>query len=113
MRPSSILSRLSLLGVLSLLIIGAVSLHGVRVEASDEAMGGSYVAVQQQEDGGGYDPEANLPFLFAAFIVAWAGLFGYVFVMTRRRREMQGELDSLKKAIAEQGLPGEPQETYE
>ena len=47
------------------------------------------------------DPEANLPFLFAVYIITWGGFFAYVFAMSRRQREMQRELDALKAAIAE------------
>ena len=52
----------------------------------------------QAED---YDPEANLPYLFAVFIITWAGFFSYVFIMSRRRREMQREIDVLKAAGAD------------
>ena len=46
-------------------------------------------------------PEANLPFLFAAFFVTWAAFFGYAFVMSRRQRELQREIDALATALAE------------
>ena len=44
-------------------------------------------------------PEANLPFLFAVFFIAWAAFFGYVFYMSRRQREMQREIDALTRAL--------------
>ena len=47
------------------------------------------------------DPEANLPFLFAVFIITWATFFVYVFYVSRRQREMQGEIEALKQALAE------------
>ena len=47
----------------------------------------------------GTGPEANLPFLFAVYIITWAAFFGYVFYESRRRREMQGEIDALKRAL--------------
>ncbi len=46
-------------------------------------------------------PEANLPFLFAVFIVTWAAFFVYVFYVSRRQREMQGEIEALKRALEE------------
>ena len=49
----------------------------------------------------GRDPEANLPFLFAVFIITWAAFFVYVFYMSRRQREMQNEIDALKRALQE------------
>jgi len=54
--------------------------------------------VAQEEDS---DPEANLPFLFAVYIITWGGFFAYSFAMSRRQREMQRELDALKAVIAE------------
>lgn len=44
-------------------------------------------------------PEANLPFLFAVYIITWAAFFAYAFYVSRRRREMQGEIEALKRAL--------------
>lgn len=55
---------------------------------------------QGQEEQGS-DPEANLPYLFAVYIVTWAAFFGYVFVMSRRRKEMQREIEALRMELAE------------
>ena len=49
----------------------------------------------------GSDPEANLPFLFAVFIITWAAFFVYVFYVSRRQREMQSEIEALKRALEE------------
>lgn len=43
--------------------------------------------------------EAELPWLFAVYIITWAAFFGYVFFMSRRQREMQREIDALKDAL--------------
>ena len=51
-----------------------------------------------EEDSG---PEANLPYLFAVFIITWAAFFGYVFVMSRRQNELRHEIDALKQRLAE------------
>ena len=56
-------------------------------------------APQQAEDGG--SPEANLPYLFAVYIITWLAFFGYVFMMSRRQREMRREIDALKQALDE------------
>ena len=48
------------------------------------------------------DPEANLPYLFAVYIITWAGFFAYVFFMSRRQREMEREIDELKQVLVEQ-----------
>ena len=47
------------------------------------------------------EPEANLPYLFAVYIITWLAFFGYVFYMSRRQREMQREIEELKRAISE------------
>ena len=49
----------------------------------------------------GSNPEANLPFLFAVFIITWAAFFVYVFYVSRRQREMQSEIEALKRALEE------------
>ena len=43
--------------------------------------------------------ESELPWLFAVYAITWATFFGYVFVMSRRQREMQREIDTLKRAL--------------
>ena len=54
-----------------------------------------------QESGQRGEPEANLPYLFAVYIITWLAFFGYVFFMSRRQRDMQREIDELKRAISE------------
>ncbi len=60
-----------------------------------ESMAG--VTPQVQDTDG---PDANLPYLFAVFIITWAAFFGYVFYMSRRQREMQREIEALERALA-------------
>ena len=50
-------------------------------------------------------PKDNLGFLFAVFAITWAGFFYYVFIMTRRRRHMQKEIESLKTIITRKDIP--------
>ncbi len=49
----------------------------------------------QEQDG-----DSELPWLFAVFFVTWATFFAYVFIMSRRQREMQRELEDLKHLLA-------------
>ena len=79
--------RMTLLGALISLALVSWSVLG-GVEAVSPAQQGS-------------DPEANLPFLFAVFIITWAAFFVYVFYVSRRQREMQGEIEALKRALEE------------
>ena len=49
----------------------------------------------------GTGPEANLPFLFAVYIITWAAFFAYVFYMSRRQRELRNEISDLRRALEE------------
>ena len=55
-------------------------------------------------------PEANLPFLFAVYIITWAAFFAYAFYVSRRQREMQGEIDALKRALEDRERRDEEEE---
>ncbi len=66
------------------------------------------VRMQAQEEGGG-DPEANLPFLFAVFIITWALFFAYVVYMTLKRRAMEREIEVLRASIAERDASPGPE----
>ena len=57
--------------------------------------------VPQQQGAEEEDGESELPWLFAVFAITWASFFGYVFVMSRRQREMQREVEALTRALAE------------
>ena len=41
----------------------------------------------------------ELTYLFAVYIVTWAGFFAYAFVMSRRLRETRRDVDALRRAI--------------
>ncbi len=47
------------------------------------------------------EPDSNLEFLFAVFIITWAAFFGYMFYMSRRQREMRKEIDILRRALVD------------
>ena len=78
------------------------------------AAGGEPVAVERVISGeeSRDDPEANLPFLFAVFIITWAAFFAYLFITARRQREMQREIEALKAVLAEREADG-PDDTGE
>ena len=52
-------------------------------------------------------PSENLPYLFAVYVVTWAVFFVYVFVFSRRQREMEREIRQLKQALEMRENPGE------
>jgi CcmD family protein len=43
----------------------------------------------------------NLGYLFAAFAIVWAVLFGYLLVLLNRQRRLCREINSLKEAVKE------------
>jgi CcmD family protein len=67
----------------------------------DGDRGTAQVVAPQEQPADDREPEANLPYLFAVFIITWAVLFGYVFYMSRRQRAMQREIEALRAALAE------------
>ena len=75
---------------------GVDSAYGFHVAEDPVTLDGDIVAEEH-----GDDPESNLPFLFAVFFITWAAFFAYVFVMSRRQREMRREIEVLKRVLAE------------
>ena len=44
----------------------------------------------------------NAGYLFAAYTIIWAVVFGYVFYLIRRQRKLQKEIDLLEKSMEKQ-----------
>ena len=51
-----------------------------------------------QQDG---DPEAYLPYLFAAFALTWLAFFAYLFSIGRKERALRTEMEALRRAMDE------------
>ena len=45
-------------------------------------------------------PEANLPFLFGAYTIAWLIFFVYVFYMSKKNQELRAEIRNLRDKLA-------------
>ncbi len=43
----------------------------------------------------------NAGYLFAAFAIVWAAVFGYVLLLFNRQRRLRREINSLKEALKE------------
>ena len=65
------------------------------------------LTLPQESEEAQVDGDSELPWLFAVFIVTWAAFFAYVFIMSRRQREMRQEVDALKKVLAEREEKGQ------
>ena len=46
----------------------------------------------------------NMSFLFAAYTIIWAVVFGYMFHLYRKQRKLQREIDLIKKTIDKQKM---------
>ena len=77
------------------LILLSATLAPIAVHAYEEPIAPITAETPAQQQRG----EAELPWLFAVYAITWAAFFGYVFVMSRRQREMQREIDTLKRAL--------------
>ena len=103
--------RSALLPAALLVAVGATAPAGVvgayfSTDYADRNAAESPLAPQPQaQDRSG---ESELPWLFAVFFVTWAAFFAYVFMMSRRQRDMQRELETLKRALAERDVQGQP-----
>ncbi len=87
---------------LALVLAGSIASYtgAAEVRASDHQPGEPakvQEGVPQQSDE--MDGESELPWLFAVFIITWAAFFAYVFIMSRRQREMQREIEVLKRSM--------------
>ena len=45
----------------------------------------------------------NAGYLFAAFAIVWAVVFGYVLLLLNRQKKLRREIDSLKEAFRGKG----------
>ena len=68
---------------------------------------GIATAVVDREQG---DLERSLGFLFAIYLVTWAGFFGYIFIVSRKQNDLSREINALKGQVFgsdhETGLAG-------
>ena len=46
-------------------------------------------------------PEANLPYLFAAYTLTWIGFFVYLYYLSQRQRSLRREVETLREALEE------------
>lgn len=54
----------------------------------------------------GSDPEAYLPYLFAAFALTWVAFFAYLFFLARKERALRQEMEALRRALEERDQQG-------
>ena len=88
---------LALVAVVATMSAGATETY-VSSDQSDVVSEAPMAPPEEHEDSPG---DSELPWLFAVFFITWAAFFGYVFVMSRRQREMQREIEALSLVLQE------------
>ena len=79
-------------------IVASIVPAGVAMAASDGPIFRAVQVVGQDNT----NTETNLDFLFAIYIITWAGFFTYIFIISRRQRTMEREIEGLKRLLLEQ-----------
>ena len=46
----------------------------------------------------------NMGFLFAAFVIVWIGIIGYLFVIFNRQKKISQDIEMLEKSLKEKGI---------
>jgi CcmD family protein len=46
----------------------------------------------------------NIGYLFAAFLIVWIGITGYLFVIFNRQKKISREIEMLEKSLKEKGI---------
>lgn len=67
--------------------------------ASSDPVAAVTAALSAQENN--TNPNTNLGYLFAVYIITWAGFFAYIFIVSRRQRALERQVDDLKKLLGE------------
>lgn len=84
-------------------IIGAILILQAESTYAADALAGSDVLktphIPYPQEFKASSPEANLPYLFAVYILTWAGFFAYVIFMSRRQKGIQKDIDTLKSIV--------------
>ena len=95
---------MTLVAVTALLLLLAIAPAAQPALAADQQFVAESTLVSHSYDGA--DP--NLGYLFAVFMVTWAGFFGYLLWISRRQNNLRREIDRLRKLL---GLEGENEKT--
>ncbi|MBI4220862.1 MAG: CcmD family protein [Chloroflexi bacterium] len=66
-----------------------------------QAVGEGARAAQQQTN-----PNTNLGYLFWVYIITWAGFFAYIFLISRRQRELEREIKQLRQILEQRSRGG-------
>lgn len=91
------------IAVTAILILQADSAHAATAISEPDLLETHHISAIQEFKAS--SPEANLPYLFAVYILTWAGFFGYVFFMSRRQKGIQKDIKDLKSITHKNDKP--------
>ena len=78
-------------------IVASIVPAGVAMAAS----GGPIFRAAQVVGQDNTNTETNLDFLFAIYIITWAGFFTFIFIVSRRQRTMERDIEGLKQLLSQ------------
>lgn len=86
-----------------LIVIAIAVLAFADLEASDDRgwQKGGQNTIGLPQEGQSGDSEENLTYLFAVYIITWGGFFAYMFMVSRRQKELQREVMALKQLVSD------------
>jgi CcmD family protein len=79
-------------------IVASIVPAGVVLAATDGPIFRAAEVVGQDNT----NTETNLDFLFAIYLITWVGFFTYIFIVSRRQRTMEREIEGLKQVRSQQ-----------
>ena len=81
----------AMLAAVALILLASTAVYAQQDGAGESA------AVAAEDSG----PEANLPYLFAAYTLTWLGFFAYLYYVSQRQRSLRREVEMLREALEE------------
>ena len=86
-----------------LIVIAIAVLAFADLEASDDRgwQKGGQNTIGLPQEGQSGDSEENLTYLFAVYIITWGGFFAYMFMVSRRQKELQRDVMVLKQLVSD------------
>lgn len=82
--------------ILAALLLVLIPATTVVFASSDPVATAAALSAQENTN-----PNTNLGYLFAIYIITWAGFFAYIFIVSQRQRVLERQIDDLKKLLEE------------
>ena len=90
------MTRLTIRPIVALLIVSVISLSF----AASPAIGPQDTQELAQNTSTASDPEANLPYLFAAYTITWIAFFIYLHYLSQKQQGLRREVEDLRQQLS-------------